>query len=95
IQYYGDAPSCNQSEKLNYGLKWKIFGDEEWLKEKIVTPENHAFRIKALAPKILEFAKGVYDPPSTDEYLDSLTMTLLCYESSSQKKQINFSDYAN
>ena len=95
IQYYGDAPSCNQSEKLNYGLKWKIFGEEEWRKAEVVTPDTHAFRIKALAPKILEFATGAYDPPSTDEYLDSLKMTLLCYESSSQKKQIVLRDYAN
>ena len=95
IQYYGDAPSCNQYEKLNYGLKWKIFGDEEWRKAEIITPENHAFRIKALAPKILEFATGAYEPPSADEYLDSLKMTLLCYESSSQKKQLFLKDYAN
>ena len=95
IQYYGDAPSCNQSEKLNYGLKWKIFGEEEWRKAEVVTPGTHSFRIKALAPKILEFATGAYDPPSTDEYLDSLKMTLLCYESSSQKKQIVLRDYAN
>ena len=95
IQYYGDAPSCNQSEKLSYGLKWKIFEDEKWRKAEVVTPENHAFRIKALAPKILEFATGAYEPPSADEYLDSLKMTLLCYESSSQKKQIVLRDYAN
>ena len=40
-------------------------------------------------------AAGAYDPPSSDEYLDSLTLTLLCYESSSQKKQIVLRDYAN
>ena len=68
---------------------------EEWRKAEVVTPENHAFRIKALAPKILEFATGAYEPPSADEYLDSLKMTLLCYESSLQKKQIVLRDYAN
>ena len=86
IQYYGDAPNCNQAEKSNCGLKWKIFGYEEWRKADVDLPENHSFRIKELAPKILEFAQSVYDPPSSDEYLDSLTLTLLCYESSSQKK---------
>ena len=78
IQYYGDASRCNEAEKLNYGLKWKMIGDEEWQKAKVVTPGNHAFRIKALAPKILEFAAGAYEPPLADEYLDSLNMTLLC-----------------
>ena len=95
IQYYGDAPSCNQAEKSNYGLKWKIFGDGQWRKAEVDSPENHSFRIKALAPKILEFAQGAYDPPSSDEYLYSLILTLLCYESSSQKKQIVLRDYAN
>ena len=82
-------------KKSNYGLKWKIFGDEQWRTAEIASPENHSFRIKALAPKIIEFAQGVYEPPSTEEYLDSLTMTLLCYESSEQKKQIVLSEYAN
>ncbi|MBT7203427.1 MAG: hypothetical protein HN867_08055, partial [Deltaproteobacteria bacterium] len=95
IQYYGDAPSCNQAEKSNYGLKWKIFGDGQWRHAEVDSPENHSFRIKALAPKILEFAQGAYDPPSSDEYLDSLKLTLLCYESSSQQKQIVLGDYAN
>ena len=95
VQYFGDAPSCNQPKKSNYGLKWKIFGDEQWRTAEIASPENHSFRIKALAPKIIEFAQGVYEPPSSEEYLDSLTMTLLCYESSEQKKQIVLSEYAN
>ena len=78
IQYYGDTPSCNEAEKLNYGLKWKMIGDEEWRKAEVVTLGNHAFRIKALAPKILKFATGAYVPPLVDQYLDSLNMTLLC-----------------
>ena len=40
-------------------------------------------------------ATGAYEPPSADEYLDSLKMTLLFYESSSQKKQIVLRDYDN
>ena len=95
IQYYGDAPSCNHAEKSNCGLKWKMFGDGQWRHAEVDSPENHSFRIKALAPKIIEFAQGLYDPPPSDEYLDSLTLTLLCYESSSQKKQILLGDYAN
>ena len=78
IQHCGDTPSCNEAEKLNYGLKWKMIRDEEWRKAGVVTPGNHAFRIKALAPKILKFATGAYEPPLVDEYLDSLNMTLLC-----------------
>jgi len=40
-------------------------------------------------------ATGADEPLSVEEYLDSLKMTLLCYESSSQKKQIVLRDYAN
>ena len=88
IQYYGDAPSCNQSQEHSSSLKWKIYGDIEWNVSPIRSPSNHSERIKGLVPSIIEFAKNKFVPPSPEEYLDSLKMTMMCYESSMQKKQL-------
>jgi predicted dehydrogenase len=88
IQYYGDAPSCNQKADHECSLKWKRYGDADWNTCPIQTPKHHTQRIRDLVPSILNFAKNNFTPPSPEEYMDTLKMTLMCYESSMIKKQL-------
>jgi len=83
IQNFGDAPSANFA-RLNgaVGLKWMLKDDKQWTVSDIPSPSNHAQRISALAPVLLEFLRG--ERPSlcsAREGRDSLQMILASYES--------------
>jgi predicted dehydrogenase len=84
IQNYGDGPSCQVPHPPG-GLKWFKRGANDWTVSPIVSPANHAERIRALAPELGAFLHGRRGPICTaQEGRASLRMTLACYESAAR-----------
>lgn len=96
IHNFGDGPSCSiPRPDSEIGLKWYVYDEKKWYYSDIPTPENHGFRIAALAKPIAEFLNSKRESIATaQEALISLRMVLATYVSTAEGRRVSIYDNA-